>query len=363
MRIGTPKEVKNREYRVGLTPDAARELVQAGHEVFVQSEAGAVIGFADATYAAVGCKIAKTADELFAAADLIVKVKEPQPAEIARLTPKHTLFTYLHLAPDPDQAKGLMASGATCIAYETVTDRFGRLPLLTPMSEVAGRLSVQVGCHYLEIEGGGPGVLLGGVTGVAPARVVVIGGGVAGHNAAEMAVGLGADVTMFDKSTDKLRELNDLFGTRVRALYSTAEAVEEAVLQADLVIGAVLLPGAKAPKIVTAGQVARMRKGAVMVDISIDQGGCFETSRPTTHDEPVYIVDGVTHYCVTNMPAAVAKTATQALVHATLPFSLALANKGVWKAIEEDPHLAAGLNVAEGKLVHREVAHALEGRV
>jgi alanine dehydrogenase len=363
MRIGTPVEVKNREFRVGLTPDGARELVHAGHEVIVETEAGAAIGYDDSAYIAAGCSIARNAADLFDASDLIVKVKEPQPAEIGRLRSDQTLFTYLHLAPDPVQAKALMKSGATCIAYETVTDKLGRLPLLTPMSEVAGRLSVQAGIRFLEISGGGSGILLGGVTGVAPAKVVVIGGGVAGQNAAQMALGLGADVTILDRSVDRLRELGDIYGGRVRALYSTDTAIRDAVREADLVIGAVLLPGSSAPKVVTFEHISAMKSGSVVVDIAIDQGGCFETSKPTTHDDPVYSVEGVTHYCVTNMPAAVPRTSTQALTTATLPFVLALANKGVDRAMAEDRHLAAGLNVKAGEIVHDEVKNALSGQL
>lgn len=360
MRVGTPKEIKNREARVGLTPSGAREFVAAGHDVFIETKAGAAIGFSDNDYTLVGCNIVPTADALFEASDLIIKVKEPQPIEIARLKPHHTLFTYLHLAPDPEQANGLARSGATCIAYETVTDHHGRLPLLTPMSEVAGRLSIQAGAKHLEIANGGSGVLLGGVTGVAPAKVTVIGGGVAGLNAAQMAIGLGATVTVLDRSTDRLRELNVIFDGKARTLFSTASAVEEAVREADLVVGAVLLPGAAAPKIVSRDQIASMRPGSVVVDIAIDQGGCFETSRPTSHDEPTYTVDGVIHYCVTNMPAAVARTSTEALANSTLPFALQLANLGTDAALAADPHLAAGLNVQGGKIVHPEVCESLK---
>jgi len=359
MRVGSPKEIMNREFRVGITPSGARELVAAGHDVIIQTEAGAAIGFTDESYVRQGCKIAANADELFAAAEMIVKVKEPQPEEIARLETDHTLFTYLHLAPDPEQAKGLADSGATCIAYETVTDNAGKLPLLTPMSEVAGRLSIQAGAKYLEIANGGSGILLGGVTGVAPANVVVIGGGVAGLNAAQMAIGLGANVTVLDRSTDRLRELNGLFDGRARTLFSTASAIDEAVQVADLVVGAVLLPGAAAPKVVSAKQISKMRPGSVVVDVAIDQGGCFETSRPTSHDEPVYDVDDVVHYCVTNMPASVARTSTDALTNVTLPFMLALANKGPEKAMAEDHHLAAGLNVCDGNIVHPDVVASL----
>ena len=357
MRIGTPKELKNREYRVGLTPQGAQELVRSGHSVFVETGAGEMVGFSDELYESAGCTISTNADEL------IIKVKEPQPVEIARLQPRHTLFTYLHLAPDPEQTRGLLKSGATCIAYETVTDRFGRLPLLTPMSEVAGRLSVQAGAKYLEIAQGGSGTLLGGVTGVAPGKVLVIGGGVAGRNAAEMAVGLGANVTILDRSLDRLRELDAFFAGRARCLYSTSAAIEASLLTADLVVGAVLLPGSAAPKVVSAEQISMMKPGSVVVDIAIDQGGCFETSRPTTHDEPVYNVDGVCHYCVTNMPAAVARTSTIALSNATLPYAMALADLGTEQAVKTDPHLHAGINVAHGDIVHPEIVAAMAGLI
>lgn len=363
MRIGTPKELKNREYRVGLTPQGAQELIRSGHSVYVETGAGETVGFSDDIYRSVGCAIAPTADDLFESSDMIIKVKEPQPVEIARLQARHTLFTYLHLAPDPEQTRGLMNSGATCIAYETVTDRFGRLPLLTPMSEVAGRLSIQAGAKYLEISNGGSGTLLGGVTGVAPGNVLVIGGGVAGRNAAEMAVGLGANVTILDRSLDRLRELDIIFGGRARCLYSTSAAIESALKTADLVVGAVLLPGSEAPKVVSKEQIAMMKPGSVVVDIAIDQGGCFETSRPTTHDDPVYDVNGVIHYCVTNMPAAVARTSTIALSNATLPFAMALANKGTEAAIAADPHLAGGVNVSAGKITHPEIIAAMEGKL
>lgn len=359
MQIGTVKELKTRERRVGITPSGVHELVAAGHDVFVETGAGAAVGFADDAYKAAGASVASTPDAVFEHADLIVKVKEPQPVEIARLRPHHTLFTYLHLAPDPEQARGLMRSGATCIAYETVTDRHSRLPLLTPMSEVAGRLSVQVGCRYLEALEGGQGTLLGGVTGVAPAKVLIIGGGISGRNAADMAVGLGAEVTILDRSIDRLRELGDIYAGRARCLYSTPSLIEELLPQTDLVIGAVLVPGAAAPRVVTRQQVARMRPGSVVVDIAIDQGGCFETSRPTTHENPTYVVGGVTHYCVTNMPAAVARTSTQALTNATLPYVVAIANHGSDGAMERDSGLAAGLNVAHGRIVNAEVAASL----
>ncbi len=363
MRIGTPKELKNREYRVGLTPQGAQELVRSGHSVFVETGAGEMVGFSDELYESAGCTISTNADELFDSSDMIIKVKEPQPVEIARLQPRHTLFTYLHLAPDPEQTRGLLKSGATCIAYETVTDRFGRLPLLTPMSEVAGRLSVQAGAKYLEIAQGGSGTLLGGVTGVAPGKVLVIGGGVAGRNAAEMAVGLGANVTILDRSLDRLRELDAFFAGRARCLYSTSAAIEASLLTADLVVGAVLLPGSAAPKVVSAEQISMMKPGSVVVDIAIDQGGCFETSRPTTHDEPVYNVDGVCHYCVTNMPAAVARTSTIALSNATLPYAMALDDLGTEQAVKTDPHLHAGINVAHGDIVHPEIVAAMAGLI
>jgi len=322
-----------------------------------------MVGFSDELYESAGCTISTNADELFDSSDMIIKVKEPQPVEIARLQPRHTLFTYLHLAPDPEQTRGLLKSGATCIAYETVTDRFGRLPLLTPMSEVAGRLSVQAGAKYLEIAQGGSGTLLGGVTGVAPGKVLVIGGGVAGRNAAEMAVGLGANVTILDRSLDRLRELDAFFAGRARCLYSTSAAIEASLLTADLVVGAVLLPGSAAPKVVSAEQISMMKPGSVVVDIAIDQGGCFETSRPTTHDEPVYNVDGVCHYCVTNMPAAVARTSTIALSNATLPYAMALADLGTEQAVKTDPHLHAGINVAHGDIVHPEIVAAMAGLI
>ena len=359
MQIGTVKELKTRERRVGITPAGVRELVGSGHSVTVEASAGAAIGFSDDAYVAAGATVVETAEDVFDRAELIVKVKEPQPAEIARLRSHHTLFTYLHLAPDPDQATGLMRSGATCIAYETVTDGRGRLPLLTPMSEVAGRLSVQVGCRYLEALEGGQGRLLGGVTGVAPARVLIIGGGISGRNAADMAIGLGADVTILDRSIDRLRELGDIYNGRARCLYSTSVVLDELLPEADLVIGAVLVPGAAAPRVVTHQQVRRMRAGSVLVDIAIDQGGCFETSRPTTHDDPVYSVDGVTHYCVTNMPAAVARTSTQALTNATLPYIIAIASAGVEASMRRDPGLAAGLNVMGGRITNAQVAASL----
>ncbi len=359
MRIGVPREIKNHEYRVGLVPAGVRELTEAGHEVLVQSTAGAGIGFDDAAYQAAGARIVAQAAEVFAAADLIVKVKEPQLAECRMLRRGQTLFTYLHLAADAVQAKALMASGATAIAYETVTSPDGSLPLLTPMSEVAGRMSVQVGAVSLQKANGGYGVLLGGVSGVAPARVVILGGGVSGTCAAEMAVGLRADVTIVDKSLKRLRALDAQFGGALKTVASTSEAIESLVTQADLVIGAVLVAGAAAPKLVTHTMVKKMKPGAVMVDISIDQGGCFETSRPTTHTEPTFVVDGVVHYCVTNMPGAVPRTSTFALTNATLPYVKALAFCGTQKALTLDPHLASGLNVFDGAITHEAVARDL----
>jgi alanine dehydrogenase len=359
MRVGCPKEIKVHEYRVGLTPESAAELVRAGHEVLLETKAGEGIGAPDSVYERVGVKVLPDADSVFGAAEMIVKVKEPQPVEIARLKPGHVLFTYLHLAPDPDQAAALMQSGATCIAYETVTDANGRLPLLKPMSEVAGRMSIQVGAHYLEKAHGGRGVLMGGVPGVRPADVVILGAGVAGYNAAQIAVGMRARVTVFDKNPARLEELDREFNGRLETVYSTKAAVEDAVKEADVVIGAVLVAGAAAPKLITRAMLKTMRPGSVLVDISIDQGGCFETSHPTTHSDPVFIVDGVIHYCVANMPGAVARTSAFALNNATLPFALALANKGYQQALIDDPHLADGLNVYAGAIAHQAVAKDL----
>ncbi|MGE0179260.1 MAG: alanine dehydrogenase [Sphingomonas sp.] len=359
MRVGVPKEIKVHEYRVGLTPASVAELVAAGHEVIVETNAGIGIDFSDEDYTGVGAKIAADAAEVFARSDMIVKVKEPQASEIALLEPRHLLFTYLHLAPDPDQAHGLLKSGATCIAYETVTARDGSLPLLKPMSEVAGRMSVQVGAHYLEKEQGGRGVLLGGVPGVAPARVMILGGGVSGVNAAQMAVGMRADVTIYDISNARLAELDMFFGSQIKTAYASKAAIAYAVTKAEVVIGAVLIPGAAAPKLITRDMLKTMKRGSVLVDISIDQGGCFETSRPTTHSDPVYEVDGVIHYCVANMPGAVARTSAFALNNATLPFALKLANLGPDAAMKADKHLAAGLNVSAGKVRHQAVAEAL----
>ena len=360
MRVGVPKEIKNHEYRVGLTPPSVAELVAAGHSVVVETDAGIGIDFSDADYRAVGATILPDAAAVFAGADMIVKVKEPQPREIALLEPRHILFTYLHLAADKPQAEGLMQSGATCIAYETVTSRSGALPLLKPMSEVAGRMSIQVGAHYLEKEQGGRGVLLGGVPGVAPARVAILGGGVAGVNAAQMAVGMRADVTIYDISNERLAELDMFFGSQIKTAYASKAAIAAAVEKAHLVIGAVLIPGAAAPKLVTRAMLKTMKRGSVLVDIAIDQGGCFETSHPTTHADPVFSVEGVIHYCVANMPGAVARTSAFALNNATLPFALKLANLGADAAMKADPHLAMGLNVSGGKIRHQAVAEALD---
>ena len=360
MKIGVPKEIKIHEYRVGVVPTNVRELVAEGHELLVETEAGAGVGFSDADYEAAGATIAATAQTVFDQAQLIVKVKEPQLTECAMLRPGQLLFTYLHLAADPAQADALCRSGATAIAYETVTADDGSLPLLTPMSEVAGRMSIQVGAACLQKANGGGGVLLGGVPGVQPAKVVILGGGVAGTNAAEMAIGLQADVTIVDLSVARLRQLASQFGNAVTTVYSTKESVESLVTAADLIIGSVLIPGAAAPKLVTSDMVRKMKSGAALVDISIDQGGCFETSRPTTHAEPTYIVDDVVHYCVTNMPGAVARTSTLALNNVTLPFIKALANKGYDLAIRDNPHLKNGVNVHQGKIMHDAVARELE---
>src|SRR6204780_3781700 len=359
MKIGVPKEIKVHEYRVGLVPAGVRELVDAGHQVVVQTGAGAGIGFEDSHYQAAGASIATRASDIFAGADLVVKVKEPQLAECRMLRSGQTLFTYLHLAADKEQADALMASGPTAIAYETVTASDGSLPLLTPMSEVAGRMSVQVGANCLQKANGGFGVLLGGVPGVSPAKVVILGGGVSGTHAAEMAVGLRADVTVVDRSVKRPRGLSSVFGNQMKTVYSTAHAIEELVRDADLVIGAVLIAGATAPKLVTRAMVKTMKTGAVVVDISIDQGGCFETSRPTTHDNPTFVEAGVVHYCVTNMPGAVAHTSAYALNNATLPFVLALGDQGWRKALDRDPHLRDGLNVVDGRIVHPAVAESL----
>lgn len=358
MLVGVPKELKSHEYRVGLTPASVRELIHNGHQVIVETMAGAGIGFDDEDYRAVGAKVLGSAAEVFAKADMIVKVKEPQPQEIALLREDQVLFTYLHLAPDEGQTRGLVDSGAIAVAYETVTDRHGRLPLLSPMSEVAGRMSVQVGAHCLEKEQGGSGMLLGGVPGVAAAKVVILGGGVSGTNAARMAMGMEAHVTVIDKNLDRLYALDLQFGPMLNTIFSTVDAIEQNVMAADLVVGAVLVPGAAAPKLITRNMVKAMRPGSVFVDIAIDQGGCSETSKPTTHAAPTYLDEGVVHYCVTNMPGAVARTSTFALNNATLPFVLALAGKGWQRALYDDPHLLEGLNVAHGQVTYKAVAEA-----
>jgi len=358
MRIGVPKEIKVHEYRVGVVPANARELVAHGHQVMIESGAGLGIGATDDQYRAAGVTIVPTAAEVFSEAELIVKVKEPLAGERKLLRAGQLLFTYLHLAPDAEQTRDLVASGASCIAYETVTSAQGTLPLLAPMSEVAGRMAVQVGAHYLEKENGGFGVLLGGVPGVDPAKVVVLGGGVVGTHAIHIALGMGAEVWVLDRNPDVLRRLWEHYGGPLNTVFSTRDALERHVTTADLVIGGVLLPGAAAPKLVSAELVRRMRPGSVVVDVAIDQGGCFETSRPTTHKEPVYTVDGVIHYCVTNMPGAVPRTSAHALNNSTLPFVLALADKGLQRALADDPHLRNGLNVHRGKVTCEPVAKA-----
>ena len=359
MKIGVPKEIKILEYRVGMTPSGVKELASDGHEIFVETNAGMGIGMTDQDYKNAGAAILSTAKEVFDIAELIVKVKEPQLQECSMLRSDQVLFTYLHLAADPDQAAALVESGVTAIAYETVTAEDGSLPLLTPMSEVAGRLSIQAGAFSLQKANGGRGVLLGGVPGVKPGQVLVIGGGVSGTHAAEMAIGLGAEVTILDRSIPRLRQLNDIFGSRINTQYSTKDAIDSLVVESDLVIGAVLIAGAAAPKLVTKEHVSAMRSGAVMVDISIDQGGCFETSRPTTHAEPTYVIDDVVHYCVTNMPGAVPRTSTFALTNATLPFVKALAGMGWREALKNDKHLANGLNVHNGQINFEAVAQEL----
>ncbi|WP_135080381.1 alanine dehydrogenase [Terasakiella sp. SH-1] len=359
MLIGVPKEIKNHEYRVGLTPSSVREMTHHGHEVLVETNAGVGIGCHDADYEKAGAKIVGTAAEIFDRAEMIIKVKEPQKVEYEQLSEDQLLFTYLHLAPDPDQTAGLVKSGATCIAYETITDAQGGLPLLAPMSEVAGRMSIQVGAAALQKANGGRGVLLGGVPGVQPGKVVVIGGGVVGTNAARMAMGLGADVTVLDRSIKRLAYLDDVYGPRLKTQYASVDATEELVYGADLVVGAVLVPGAAAPKLIRKDQLSSMKRGSVIVDVAIDQGGCFETSKATTHQDPTYIVDDVVHYCVANMPGAVARTSTFALNHATLPFALALADKGWAKACADDAHLLNGLNVHQGRVTYKAVADDL----
>jgi alanine dehydrogenase len=359
MRVGVPREIKVHEYRVGLTPASVAELTAAGHEVIVETGAGLGIDFSDRDYEDAGATIAGSAAEVFAGADMIVKVKEPQAPEIALLEPRHLLFTYLHLAPDPDQTRGLMASGATCIAYETVTANDGSLPLLKPMSEVAGRMSIQVGAHYLEKEQGGRGVLLGGVPGVAPAKVMILGGGIAGVNAAQMAVGMRADVTIYDISNARLAELDMYFGSQIKTAYASRAAIAHAIRKAELVIGAVLIPGAKAPKLVSNELVSRMKPGSVLVDIAVDQGGCFEDTRPTTHADPTYPLHDSIFYCVANMPGAVPNTSTYALTNATLPYTVALADKGWQRACRDDHSLALGLNTHDGRLTNTPVGEAV----
>ncbi len=358
MRVGCPKEIKNHEYRVGLTPGSVREYVAHGHDVIVESGAGLGIGADDGAYQAAGAKIVGSAKDVFAQADMVVKVKEPQPSEWVQLREDQILYTYLHLAPDPEQTKGLVASGVTAVAYETVTDDRGGLPLLAPMSEVAGRLSIQAGATALQKANGGRGVLLGGVPGVLPAKVTVIGGGVVGLHAAKMAVGLGADVTILDRSIPRLRQLDDIFNGRIHTRYSSIEALEEECFSADVVIGAVLVPGAAAPKLVTREMLSGMKKGSVLVDVAIDQGGCFETSKATTHADPTYVVDDIIHYCVANMPGAVPVTSAHALNNATLFYGLQLGDKGL-KALVDDPHLRNGLNIHKGKITNKPVADAL----
>jgi alanine dehydrogenase len=359
MLLGVPKEIKTNENRVGLTPTSVREVVEHGHQVIVETQAGANIDFYDDDYRNAGAEIVDDAATVFARAEMIVKVKEPQPSETRQLRPDQILFTFLHLAPDPEQTTGLQESGCTAIAYETVTSDRGGLPLLAPMSEVAGRMAAQAGARCLEKIMGGRGLLLGGVPGVGPAKVTVLGGGVAGNNATRMATGMGADVTVLDKSLSRLAQLDDQYMGRIRTLYSTVEAVEQCVMEADLVIGTVLLPGAAAPKLVKRDMIKRMKPGAVIVDVSVDQGGCCETTKATTHKDPTYIVDDVVHYCVANMPGAVARTSTIALNNATLPFVVKLANKGVWPALAEDRHLANGLNVCRGQVTYEAAARDL----
>ncbi len=359
MRIGIPKEIKTLEFRIGATPGVVQRLCREGHQVFVEAGAGAGIGLADQVFKDVGAEILPDADAVFDAAEMIVKVKEPQAVEIARLKPHHILFTYLHLAADPEQARGLMASGATAIAYETISDRWGRLPLLAPMSQVAGRMAVDVGAYHLLKPAGGRGMLLGGVPGVLPANVLILGGGVSGKHAAEMAIGHGADVTLYDISAARLEQLDDQFSGRLKTCYSTHDLVAEALPTADLVIGCVLIPGAAAPKLVTRADLSAMRKGSVLVDVAIDQGGCFETSHSTTHADPTFEVDGVIHYCVANMPGAAPLTSTYALSAATAPYISALARKGIDQALADDVGFAEGLNVERGKVVHKAAAESL----
>ncbi|MTI08544.1 alanine dehydrogenase [Curvivirga aplysinae] len=359
MLVGVPKEIKNHEYRVGMVPSSVREMIHHGHQVIIETKAGAGIGFNDDAYRTAGAEIVDTAEEVFARADMIVKVKEPQAVECKMLREGQLLYTYLHLAPDPEQTKGLIESGCVAIAYETVTDTRGGLPLLAPMSEVAGRMSIQAGAHALEKAQGGRGTLLGGVPGVAPGKVLVIGGGVSGTNAARMAVGMGADVTILERNVDRMRYLDDVFKGTAKTVYSTVDALETLACEADLVVGAVLIPGAAAPKLIKRDLLKKMHDGAVVVDIAIDQGGCLETSRATTHADPTYIEEGVVHYCVANMPGGVARTSTFALNNVTLPFAIQLANRGYKKALAEDVHLRNGLNIHEGKVTYKAVADTL----
>ncbi len=359
MLVGVPKEIKNHEYRVGMVPSSVREMIHHGHNVLIETLAGAGIGFSDEDYVSAGAEIVTTAKEIFERADMIIKVKEPQPVECEMLREGQLLYTYLHLAPDPEQTKALVKSGCVALAYETVTDIKGGLPLLAPMSEVAGRMAVQAGAHALEKAQGGRGTLLGGVPGVAPGKVLIIGGGVSGTNAARMAAGMGADVTILERNVDRMRYLDDVFKGTVKTVYSTVDALETLACEADLVIGAVLIPGAAAPKLINRELLKRMHNGAVVVDIAIDQGGCLETSRPTTHADPIYIEEGVVHYCVANMPGGVARTSTIALNNVTLPFAVSLANKGYKKALTDDVHLRNGLNVYKGKVTYKAVADDL----
>lgn len=359
MLIGVPKEVKNHEYRVGLTPASVKEFIANAHQVWIESHAGSAIGFTDQEYIVAGATIISDVNEIYAKADMIIKIKEPQQFECIKLHAEQIIFTYLHLAPDPQQSRLLIESKASCIAYETVTDNNGGRPLLAPMSEVAGRMAIQAGAHYLEIPHGGSGVLLGGVPGVEPGKVLILGGGVVGTNAAKMAVGLGAEVTIIDKSLPRLRELDDIFFGQVKTVYSTVSAIQQHIAVADLVVGAVLVPGATAPKLLTTNHIKTMKEGSIVVDVAIDQGGCFATSQATTHQDPVYIVDKVVHYCVANMPAAVARTATIALNNATLKYSLMIANKGLKQAMLDDKYLRNGLNIYKGKVTHKAIADSL----
>lgn len=359
MKIGVPKEIKNHEYRVGLTPGGVSELVGMGHDISVETQCGMAIGFSDADYVAAGAKVVESAAEVFDQSQMIVKVKEPQLEECKMLKPDHILFTYLHLAPDPEQAKLLIASGASCIAYETVTDVQGGLPLLTPMSEVAGRMSIQAAAHCLENAQGGRGVLLGGVPGVEPAKILVIGGGVVGLHSARMAMGLGADVTIMDRSLSRLKAIDEMFSGRIKTLFSSKSSIEAQLPNVDAVIGAVLIPGASAPKLISRSMLGLMRPGSVLVDVAIDQGGCFETSHATTHENPTYCIDGVMHYCVANIPGAVARTSTMALTNATFPFVVSLANKGIKAALHDDEYLREGLNVCAGVYTNAAVAQAM----